>query len=119
MATPVVAGIVATWLQACPTLTPQQVLEAIASTCTQSLDFELYDCTTDDRGILKNNTYGYGNIDAYAGLQYVLNNFTGIRDITTDTAGNSTAVYDLMGRRVETMRPGNIYIRNGKKTILR
>lgn len=119
MATPVVAGIVATWLQACPTLTPQQVLEAIASTCTQSLDFEFYDCITDDRGILKNNTYGYGNIDAYAGLQYVLNNFTGIRDITADTAGNSTAVYDLMGRRVETMRPGNIYIRNGKKTILR
>ena len=28
-----------------------------------------------------------------------------------------TAIYDLMGRRVETMMKGNIYIINGKKTI--
>ena len=28
-----------------------------------------------------------------------------------------TPVYDLMGRRVAEMKPGNIYIRNGKKLI--
>lgn len=63
MASPVVAGTVALWLQAKPDLTPEQVLDVIAHTATQpdaSLSYP-------------NTAYGYGQIDAYAGLLYVLN----------------------------------------------
>ena len=62
MASPVVAGAVALWLQAKPDLTPEQVLDVIAHTSTPP-----------EPGIdYPNNTYGYGQIDVYAGLLYVL-----------------------------------------------
>ena len=62
MASPVVAGAVALWLQAKPDLTPEEVLDVIAHTATlpdPSLDYP-------------NNTYGYSQIDVYRGLLYVL-----------------------------------------------
>ncbi|MDE6359779.1 MAG: S8 family serine peptidase [Muribaculaceae bacterium] len=66
MASPHVAGIVATWLQACPTLTPDNLREVFAATARHD------EFTGDTPG----NTWGYGKIDAYAGLVYVLKNFT-------------------------------------------
>ncbi|MDE5979705.1 MAG: S8 family serine peptidase, partial [Muribaculaceae bacterium] len=66
MASPHVAGIVATWLQACPTLTPDNLREIFAATARHD------EFTGDTPG----NTWGYGKIDAYAGLVYVLKNFT-------------------------------------------
>lgn len=117
MACPVVAGIIATWLQVCPALTPQQAMEAIAATAVKSPDFYSYPNETDERGFTRNNYLGYGVIDAYAGLQYVLNNFTGISEVTAGTQDPAPVTYDLMGRRVSTMLPGNIYIRGGKKII--
>jgi len=65
MASPHVAGIVATWLQAYPDLTPDQVREVFANTARHDLF----------TGTQPNNTWGYGKIDAYNGLLYVLNNF--------------------------------------------
>jgi len=62
MSTPVVAGGIALWLQACPTLTTEQVMEVIAATSTH------YDETLE----YPNNEYGYGQIDVYQGLLYVL-----------------------------------------------
>ena len=62
MATPVVAGVIALWLQAAPTLTPQRIKEVISRTATRldaSLDYP-------------NNKYGYGQIDAYKGLLDIL-----------------------------------------------
>ena len=62
MATPVVAGVIALWLQAAPTLTPQRIKEVISRTGTRldaSLDYP-------------NNKYGYGQIDAYKGLLDIL-----------------------------------------------
>ncbi len=62
MAAPVVAGAIALWLQAKPNLTPEQVLEVISQTSTHpdaSLQYP-------------NNIYGYGQIDVYQGLLYVL-----------------------------------------------
>lgn len=115
---PIVAGIIATWLQACPTLSPEQAMETIAATATKPADFFSYVTTTDERGFTKNNYYGYGVIDAKAGLDYILNTFTGIQSINTSTSDND-CTYDLMGRRITTMQPGNIYIRNGKKFIIR
>lgn len=66
MASPHVAGVVATWLQACPTLTPDNLREVFAATARHD------EFTGDTPG----NTWGYGKIDAYAGLVYVLKNFT-------------------------------------------
>ena len=62
MASPVVAGIIALWLQAKPDLTPEQVLEVISQSCTHP----------DNTMSYPNNTYGYGQIDAYNGLLRVL-----------------------------------------------
>ena len=62
MASPVVAGVIALWLQAKPDLTPAEALEAIRETSTHpdiSLEYP-------------NNSYGYGQIDAYRGLLYVM-----------------------------------------------
>ena len=55
---PAVGGAIALWLQACPTLTPDDVRTILQHTCRHndpSLDYP-------------NNYYGYGELDAYAGL---------------------------------------------------
>lgn len=62
MSTPAVGGAIALWLQAKPTLTPQEVMDVIAHTSTH------YDPTL----TYPNNLYGYGQIDVYRGLLYVL-----------------------------------------------
>lgn len=41
---------------------------------------------------------------------------SGIEDITVNTDGNGRT-YDLMGRQVTALRPGSIYIKNGRKYI--
>ena len=63
MASPVVAGVIALWLQAKPDLTPAQAMEVIRRTATHPVDTMSY----------PNNQYGYGQIDAYRGLLEVLN----------------------------------------------
>lgn len=63
MASPVVAGVVALWLQAKPDLTPELALEVIRRTSTHPVGSLTY----------PNNTYGHGQIDAYRGLLEVLN----------------------------------------------
>ena len=76
-ASPIVAGIVALWLQANPKLTPAQVVEIIKET-------SIHDNYTDADGETDetewNTKSGYGKIDAYAGLKkaLLLANGTGI-----------------------------------------
>ena len=62
MSTPVVAGAIALWLEAKPDLSPQEALEVIAETSRH------YDPSLE----YPNNLYGYGEIDAYAGLLSIL-----------------------------------------------
>lgn len=71
MASPLVAGTVALWLQADPTLTPSKVREIINKTAKQ----DAYYTDIDD-----GNTWGAGKIDAYAGLLEVMNK-SGISDL--------------------------------------
>lgn len=118
MSCPVAAGIIATWLQACPTLSPEDVMQTLAATSQRPADFYNYSIQPDKYGKDKNNYYGYGIIDAKAGLEYVLQNFTGISNVTEDSH-SAGITYDLMGRPATSLRPGHIYIRNGKKIIVR
>ena len=62
MACPVVAGVIALWLQAKPDLTTQEVVEALSHTCRQPDPSRFY----------PNTEYGYGEIDAYHGLLHLL-----------------------------------------------
>lgn len=74
MATPVVAGIIACWLEACPTLTPEQILDIFASTCRPVPNADSTPITE-----WPNSLAGYGEVDAYAGLLEVLRRYvTGI-----------------------------------------
>ena len=59
---PAVAGAIALWLQAKPDLTPQEVKEVLSHTCRHY----------DESLTYPNNTYGYGEIDVYRGLLYIL-----------------------------------------------
>ena len=62
MATPAVAGAVALWLQAKPTLTTDEVRRTMAQTSIQ------HDASLPS----PNNLYGYGQIDVYRGLLHIL-----------------------------------------------
>jgi len=62
MSAPVVAGAVALWLQADPWLSPEEVKETLALTCTHP----------DDTLSYPNTLYGHGQIDVYKGLLHVL-----------------------------------------------
>lgn len=71
MSAPAVAGTIALWLQADPTLTVSQIKDIIANSSRQP------DATLS----YPNNVYGQGEIDAYRGLLYMLG-LTGIHDIS-------------------------------------
>ncbi len=72
MACPVAAGIIALWLQACPTLTREQVMDIFSRTC-QQLDKSLS---------YPNNLYGYGEIDGYRGLLELLG-LSSVKELST------------------------------------
>ena len=121
MASPIVGGIIACWMQAFPRLSYQDAMEAIAATSRQP-DSDLS---------YPNNYYGYGEIDAEAGLQYLFNKY-GIEDglqneeLRVKSEESDNAVYDLSGRKINSQfsifnsqLPKGIYIVNGKKVIKR
>ena len=72
MASPFVTGVLATWLQANPQLTPDNVREVLSQT-------SIVDSYT---GVCPNNTWGYGKNDAYAGLLNILG-ITPIKNLET------------------------------------
>ncbi len=73
MASPCVAGIIALWLQANPKLTQQDVMEIIRKTSHQP----------DPAYTEKNNYYGWGVIDAYAGMLEALKLTSSVRGLST------------------------------------
>ena len=90
MSTPMVAGIIALWLEADPTLTRERILDVFAHTSTH------YDTSLS----YPNNHYGYGEINAYEGLLYILN--------LTDVPGLSTT--HIKGATILPAAGGNIRI---------
>lgn len=86
MACPVVAGVIALWLQAKPDLTPEEVMGVIRRTSRRpdaSLSYP-------------NNEYGYGEIDAYRGLLDIL----GIDGVEAISHRHTSAYVELMGRQL-------------------
>ena len=111
MATPITAGVIALWLQAKPDLTPEDILGVIERTSHQP--------EPEFSGTDKNIYYGWGEIDAYAGLLDILNLETAIPELSKhQPAGISirlqghtlyfdgldsdteVSIYDLSGRPV-------------------
>ena len=71
MSCPVVAGVIALWLQAKPDLTRNEIVNIMERTCRHPEEELTY----------PNNKYGYGEIDAYAGLLDILS-MTDIKEIS-------------------------------------
>lgn len=95
MACPVAAGVIALWLEADPTLTREKILDVIANTSRQpdaSLSYP-------------NTTYGYGEIDAYKGLLYILDP-TGTLPVMRQHADGVTCVPTANGDLLITMPQG-------------
>lgn len=111
MACPAVAGVIALWLQACPTLTPTDVRAVMSRTCRHN------DPTLD----YPNNYYGHGEIDAYAGLLDIL----GLAAIDDVSHRHTPATVRLSGRVLTvtlpetTMRPTRltVYDSGGRKVF--
>ena len=106
MACPVVAGVIALWLQARPDLTREAVIDAFSHSCRQP----------DPSLAYPNNEYGYGEIDAYRGLLYLLG-IDAIHDSHQLPIGHQqTTIYNLSGQRLSVPHKG-INIINGKKFL--
>ena len=119
MSSPITAGVVALWLQANPNLTPEDIKGIIERTSHQP--------EPEFSGTDKNVYYGWGEIDAYAGLLDILG-LTGIREISKHQpaglkfrlegrtlhidgidSSETVTVFDLSGRpvlRTETSSDG-------------
>lgn len=78
MSSPMVAGIIALWLQAKPNLTVAQIKNILQNTADT-------DPFTGTGSAIPNNTWGRGKIDAYGGIQYI-NQFLNVD--TFDTTNN-------------------------------
>lgn len=116
MSCPMVAGIIALWLQACPTLTPEQAIETIRETSRH----------LDSYNSVPNNEWGYGEICADKGLKYILENFAeadAIKEITIEDPAYTTArkrTFDLLGRAVKANQEiHGIYVIRDERGVTR
>ena len=117
MACPVVAGIVALWLEAAPTLSLDEVKEVMAN-------------SSDNDNFTSSNPirWGYGKINAKGGIDYINASISGIANNTANSSSlTDDGIYDLSGRRVSvssassvtSVLPKGIYVRNGRKFVVK
>ena len=107
MAAPVVSGIIALWLEMDPQLTPAQIKEVLANTCRHTVSGMEY----------PNCQYGYGEIDAMAGADYVMNVISGVVSMEGHRTDEGAVCYGLSGNKiVESEMRNGIYIKkvNGR-----
>lgn len=92
MASPAVAGIIALWLQADPTITVEDIRDIVAHTARTDIPDQ------------DNPRWGLGAIDAAAGLKYRLEHQS-ISDISVDATRAipvATRYHDILGRPLDT-----------------
>lgn len=106
LSAPVLAGIIALWMQACPTLSVQVIRQILR----QSSRFDDY-CMQAPGGLLQ---AGCGKVDAVAGLQAVL--ALAGQTITTLPEPTTGVCFDLMGRPLRSANSG-LFLRNGVKVF--
>lgn len=104
MSCPIVSGVIALWLEICPTLTPEQIKDVFAHTCTHY----------DESLSYPNNYYGWGEIDALAGIEYINRVYTGIEDNIINE--EKKAIYDINGIKINDIKHHGIYIISDGKT---
>ncbi|MDE6206869.1 MAG: S8 family peptidase [Muribaculaceae bacterium] len=89
MSSPFVAGVMALWLEADPTLTIDRVKEVLAATCDKDASVN----AAPER-------WGYGKINALAGIKYILNG-AAVSDVATESKVMvnqiSNGVFDIYG----------------------
>ena len=108
---PALAGIVALWLEACPTLSVADIRTILQH--TSHLDQA---CAEAPGGLLQ---VGAGKADALAGIQAILD-AQGIRSLAPDNNARECRCYDMMGRPVTpSAASAGLFIKNGKKIIIR
>lgn len=73
MASPAATGVIALWLEADPTLTRDRIIDVLSKSCIR-----------DDAVVADSKKAGYGKIDAYAGLKYILTGESGISEVAAD-----------------------------------
>ena len=101
------AGIVALWMQAKPDMTLSDVKDVISRTSRN----DSFTATNTQR-------WGYGKIDAVAGINFIVNGTEAIRSIAAGDS-STTTTYDLQGRRISGRPASGLYISNGRKVVLR
>ena len=109
MSCPTVSGIIALWLQADPALTLDEIKEVLAATSRN-----------DEFTAASPIKWGYGKIDAAAGIEYIKRT-TAVNSIKSDEpAVDSNLWFDITGRTYNSKptAPG-IYINSGKKYIIK
>ena len=109
MSCPTVSGIIALWLQACPTLTLDEIKEVLAATSRN-----------DEFTAVNPIKWGYGKIDAAAGIEYI-KGMTPISTVSLDEPTvDSNLWFDITGRSYNSKptAPG-IYINSGRKVVIR
>ena len=122
LASPMVAGIVALWMQANPNLTVDEIKQIMKETSIND------EWTTNINKIPSHNKTqaGYGKIDCLAGLKKILNN-TDIDVVTNDKHRHATPatmysidapVYNMLGQQVDKSHKG-LVIYKGHKYVNR
>ena len=122
LASPMVAGIVALWMQANPNLTVNEIKQIMKETSIND------EWTTNINKIPSHNKtqVGYGKIDCLAGLKKILNN-TDIDVVTNDKHRHATPatmysidapVYNMLGQQVDKSHKG-LVIYKGHKYVNR
>lgn len=121
MASSMVSGIVALWMQANPNLTVNDIKEVMRETCVND------EWTTDISKIPSHNRLqsGFGKIDALGGLKHILGITTGIETVAPNGHREATPatmytvdapVYNMMGQRVDKSQKGFV-IYKGRKYV--
>ena len=111
MSSPFVAGVLATWLEANPQLAPADVRGILSATASAD----------EFTGAAPGNTWGYGKIDAWAGILEAID-LTGISAATSPAAA-SLAVVPVGGGSVHVSSPEaaavavSVYTADGRRVL--